>query len=119
LDNEWRKKLFRQIDSIHDLESWQEGDIPLRRSSFESFLKVICRIKPNRKPGLGLSSQGFLIAMWAKDSDRLTIDFLAKGRVRWVITQTINGIVEHIAGDTDITRLEENLDKYNSKKWFS
>src|SRR4051794_30233514 len=55
LDGEWRRKLFGQLDSLHDPKEWESGDEPVGQSSFATFLKVILSIRPERRPGLGLS----------------------------------------------------------------
>lgn len=119
MTKEWRDKLFRQIDSLHDLDEWDADDKPVERSSFESFLKAIIYIKPQRHPGLGLSYEGHLIAAWTAGKDRLTIEFLAKDRVRWVITRDLGGEVERAAGQTVVSRLYDCLTAYNPTHWFS
>jgi hypothetical protein len=53
LDREWRAKLFRQLDSLHDPAEWEAGDIPVQKASFATFLKAICDIRPARRPGPG------------------------------------------------------------------
>lgn len=119
MTKEWRDKLFRQIDSLHDLDEWDADDKPVERSSFESFLKAIIYIKPQRHPGLGLSYEGHLIAAWTAGKDRLTIEFLAKDRVRWVITRDLGGEIERAAGQTVVSRLYDCLTAYNPTHWFS
>jgi hypothetical protein len=119
MTKEWRDKLFRQIDSLHDLDEWDADDKPVERSSFESFLKTIIFIKPQRHPGLGLSYEGHLIAAWTAGKDRLTIEFLAKDRVRWVVTRDLGGEIERAAGQTVVSRLYDCLTAYNPTHWFS
>src|SRR5271169_5166963 len=41
LDGEWRRKLFGQLDSLHDPEEWESGDEPVNQSSFATFFKAI------------------------------------------------------------------------------
>src|SRR5271167_4758526 len=41
LDGEWRTKLFRQLDSLHDPAEWEEGDQPIQQASFATFLKAM------------------------------------------------------------------------------
>lgn len=119
LESEWRQKLFRQLDSLHDPEEWESGDLPLQQSSFATFLKAICQIKPKRRPGLGLSGGGHLIAAWITKRDRLTIEFLPSDGVRWVLSQHHADEVERFAGQTKVARLLESLAPYQPEFWFS
>lgn len=118
LEREWRDKLFKQLDSLHDLQEWDEDDEPIRQASFATFLKAIVQIKPKRRPGLGLSHTGNLIAAWT-EADRLTIEFLANDRVRWVVGRRRDDEPEHIAGQTRVDRLAEALAPYNPAIWFA
>jgi|SRR5712692_2285486 len=119
LEREWRDKLFRQLDSLHDPKEWEPDDEPIQQASFATFLKAIIQIKPKRRPGLGLSHAGYLIAAWTDKFDRLTIEFLPNDRVRWVIGRPRDDEPEHIAGQTRVSRLAETLAPYNPEIWFS
>jgi hypothetical protein len=120
LDNAWREKLFRQIDSLHDVDEWDPEDAPIRQSSFNTFLKAIVQIKPERLPGLGLSHRGLLIAAWTTGRNRLTIEFLEGGRVRWVISRRRdNDEPEQYAGHTSVNHLLEGLQPHHPEEWFS
>jgi hypothetical protein len=118
MDGQWRAKLFHQLDSLHDTEEWEEGDVPVQQTSFATFLKAMLSLNPERRPGLGLSSAGNLIAAWTTGGDRLTIEFLPQERVRWVMSrQSDDGPVRY-AGDIPVTRLQEGLLKHHSEHWF-
>lgn len=119
LEREWRDKLFRQLDSLHDPEEWEQDDEPIQQASFATFLKAIIQIRPKHRPGLGLSHVGHLIAAWTNKSNRLTIEFLPSDRVRWVIGRLGDDEPEHIAGQTRVSRLSETLAPYGPEIWFS
>jgi hypothetical protein len=119
MDKEWRDKLFYQLDALHDPAEWEGDDQPIRKSSFETFLKAMLSISPERRPGLGLSHAGHLIAAWTTDEDRLTIEFLPNDRVRWVLSRHSNGEIERYAGDTGVSSLAAGLSKYHTERWFS
>jgi hypothetical protein len=118
LDQNWRTKLFNQIDTLHDPAEWEAGDQPLRETSFSTFLKAMLNIKPERRPGLGLSSGGNLIAAWTAGFDRLTIEFLPGDRVRWVLSRQTEGDMERFAGETGVVRLFDGLKSFNPDHWF-
>lgn len=118
MDGEWRGKLFHQLDSLHDPEEWEEGDQPVQQSSFATFLKAMLSIKPKRRPGLGLSHAGHLIAAWTTGDDRLTIEFLPNDHVRWVLSRRYDHDTERFAGDTGVARLAEGLASYHPEHWF-
>jgi hypothetical protein len=120
LDGEWRRRLFEQLDSLHDPEEWEAGDDePVGQSSFATFLKAILSIRPERRPGLGLSHTGNVIAAWTTGQDRLTIEFLPNDRVRWVLGLYHDGEPDRFAGQTPVTRLAEGLAPYRPEHWFS
>ena len=118
LDSQWRSKLFNQIDLLHDVDEWEQGDEPLQRESFATFLKAICDLKPKKRPGLGLTSSGQLIAAWTAGSSRLTIEFLGNNRVKWVISRMIDDEIEHYVGDTTVNRLAAGLEPHHTEEWF-
>lgn len=118
LDRDRRNKLFSQIDSLHDIAEWDEEDMPIKDSSFETFLKAILLISPKQHPGLGLSHKGNLIATWGNNQDRLITEFLPKGLVHFVLSRTIDGEIERATGETNILRLYECLVPYQPDHWF-
>jgi len=118
LDRQWRDRLFSQVDSLHDPAEWEPKDEPIQQASFATFLKAIVQIKPNRRPGLGLSNSGHLVAAWSSGKDRLTIEFLADDRVRWVLTRYRDGEAEHFAGQTSVSRLVDGLAPFSPAAWF-
>lgn len=119
LDKDRRNKIFRQIDSLHDINEWDEEDKPIKDSSFETFLKAILLISPQRHPGLGLSNEGNLIASWGDNKDRLVAEFLPKDHVRFVLSRIIDGETERASGQTTVDRLYECLTPYRPNHWFA
>lgn len=114
----WRDKLFRQIDSLHDLEEWDEDDNPINKESFVSFIKEMILIKPELHPGLGLSYKGYLIAAWTRGNDRLTIEFLPNERAKWLVSKCVDGEIERATGVTSLSRLPECIAPYKPGTWF-
>jgi hypothetical protein len=120
LDSEWRAKLFRQLDSLHDIAEWEPGDEPIQKGSFATFLRAMLSINPKRRPGLGLSQAGNLVAAWTTNDDQLTIEFLTHDRVRWVLSRRLDAdTLERFAGETRADLLSARLSEYNPDHWFS
>jgi hypothetical protein len=119
LERDWRDRLFTQLDDLLNVEEWHEGDEPLLDASFTTFLRLILYQKPERRPGLGLSRQGHLIAAWTECSDRLTLECLPGDAIRWVLSCTVHGERERAAGETSVARLPEVLAPYGPERWFA
>jgi hypothetical protein len=120
LERESRDRLFRQLDSLHETDQWEQGDEPINKSSFQTFLKAILTIKPERRPGLGLSHTGNLIAAWTTTRDRLTIEFLPNDRVSWVLARYDDTEEPaRFAGQTSVSQLVEGLAPHRPEHWFS
>lgn len=118
LDNEWRKRFFRQLDNLMDIDNWEEDDAPVEIASFITLLRMLTLIKPTRRPGLGSTSGGNIIAAWTIEMDRLTIECLAEDRVRWVLSRIADGVRESGAGDVPLIRLPAVLSPYDPDCWF-
>jgi hypothetical protein len=121
LARDFRNRLFQQLDSLHDTGDWEDDDEPINHSSFQTFLKTILAIKPERRPGLSLSHTGNLIAAWTTVRDRLTIEFLPNDRVSWVLARYRDNSDEpaRFAGRTSVSELIEGLAPHRPEHWFS
>jgi hypothetical protein len=112
MHTDWRKRLYRQLDSLLDTEEWMEGDAPLSKESFETFLRLMLLMKPKVRPGLGLTPSGQLIATWQAGESRLTVECHPNDLIRWVISHPIRDQRESGAGETTIDRLPDVLAPY-------
>ena len=119
LKQEWREKLFRQIDLLHEIDEWETDDKPINPLAFKSFIRWALQGKADRCPNFGLSNDGNLLASWLTDKDRLTIEFLPHNRAKWIVSIYILGVPERSAGQSDINRLFAILGPYGSDRWFS
>lgn len=120
LDPDLRDRLFRQLDSLHDPEEWEDGSRPLGQASFATFLKAILTIDPERRPSLGVSHAGYLVATWTTGADRLTIEFLPNDHVRWVLSRHYAADdTARFVGDSRVTRLVDGLAPHHPEHWFS
>jgi hypothetical protein len=112
------RRLLNQLDGddmvmVTRLDCWRDP-------SRETFLKAILTIKAERRPGLGLSPTGNLIAAWTTARDRLTIEFLPNDRVRWVLARYRDtDEPARFAGQTDVSELVDGLAPHPPEHWFS
>lgn len=117
-DGDWRDRLFHQLDTLLEADAWHSDDQPFGAESYLTFLRILLLIRPLRRPGLGVSNAGNLIAAWTRGDDRLTIECLPQDKARWVVACTIDGDRELAAGDTAVARLPETLAPYRPERWF-
>ena len=119
LNDNWRSGLFTQLDKLLDHEEWDEEDKIPTNSSFQTFLRTLLEIGPVRRPGLGASHRGNLIAAWTTGcGNRLTIECLNNDSLRWVVVVQDDGDRESAAGETTVKRIESVLAPYSPEQWF-
>jgi hypothetical protein len=118
LDSEWRSRFFSQLDSLMDFENWEKDDLPITKASFSTFLRMILLIRPARRPGIGSTSEGNIIAAWTVDKDQLTIECLPDDNLRWVLSRYLNGKRESAAGQVALSRIVAVIAPYDPERWF-
>ncbi len=119
LDPEDRNRFFRQLDLLHDPDQWFESNAPVRLKSFQGFIDFILQHEQKLKPSLGLGPNGNLHAIWERDDKRLTIEFLDRAHVNWIVSSSFDGEVERAAGTTRLNRLKDVLSPYGPEKLFA
>jgi hypothetical protein len=113
-----RSRLFKQLDSLLDAESWDSADVVTTEASFTTLLRMVLFLQ-GRRPALGVTGAGNFIATWTEGNDRLTIECQPKDHVRWVLVHNLDGQRESAAGETTVRRLPEVLRPYDPPKhWF-
>lgn len=118
LKSDWRHRLFKQLDSLHDEDEWVEGEQPVELESFRTFLRTILELRPNVRPGLGMSKDGHVVAAWTRANDRLTLEFLPSDKIKWVLSLRTEEGVERAAGDSTASRIASVLAPYMPNRWF-
>jgi hypothetical protein len=117
----WRDRLFYQLDNLLDPSEWDPKDKPLHAKSFETFLKAICDINPAKRPGLGLSYSGNLIAAW-RDSvnrdDRISMEFMPDGKVKLIGSRFIHEEPVSFSALTPVTALKQTLSDMSCSTWL-
>jgi hypothetical protein len=113
-----RDKLFKQLDSLFDIESWDSSDAIASEASFVTLLRMVLFLG-GRRPALGLTSTGYFIASWTEGNDRLTIECKPNDQVRLVFSHLVEDQRETIASETNSVRLPIILAPYESpNRWF-
>ena len=119
LDRDWRKRFFAQLDTLLDVEEWDPQDKPVTLRSFSTLLRMLILLKPKRRPGLGATFDGNMVAAWTVGKDRLTIECLPDDEVRWVVLHYLDDERETAAGQTGLLRLLDVLQPYNPDHWLA
>lgn len=115
-----REKLFIQIDLIHDLDDWEEGDDPIQLQSFNTFLRWFFLNEPSQLPNFGLSAGGNFIASWlVNNKDTLILEFLSSDRIKWFVTKYYDEEADHSSGSTKLSRIVDVLTPYHTDDWFT
>ena len=118
LEPSWRADLMAALDRLFDVDDW-DADFSLpEASSFATFLRLILHLHPTKRPGLGLSARGHILASWSKDRDRIVIECLANDELRWVLSQSVAGSRESAAGKNRIHRLIDLIEGYQPDRFF-
>ena len=80
---------------------------------------MLTLLRPQKRPGLGATDDGHLIAAWTTGEDRLTIECLPNDFVRWHLSVTIEGERERAAVQTPLLRLRQVLSPFDPERWFN
>lgn len=118
-----RRRIFAQLEQLHDTEQWETGDQPAHPASFQTFLRVmllLMKAVPSfRWPSLGLSFKGHLVASWGTQTNHLALEFLPGDRVQWSVS--IPGRDERgisTVGESAALDLLGCLRPYTPEHWF-
>lgn len=118
-DTAWRKELIEKLDRFHDPEEWEDDQQMPSEGSFATFLRTIIYLHPTKRPGLGLSVHGHFLASWRRGTDRIVIEFLPNDELKWVLSQTVDGLRESGAGMNQIHRLPDLIAGYEPDRFFN
>ena len=118
LDDAWRRKLNSQIDSLLALDEWDEADMPPTANSIRTFVRTLLTLGARRRPGMGATSNGNLIATWTVGENRLTVECQKDDEIRYSLVRN-TGHIDRVAGVTHLTRLIEVLAPFHPEIWFN
>ena len=116
---DWQHKLFRQLDAVLDAEEWDSADRPLTPSSFATFLHILISLRGKRRPGIGISSTGDIVAMWTVGDNRLTFQCHAEDWVTWIVSYVSDDDTHTAAGRTTLPHLFAAIGAFNPEQWFT
>lgn len=118
LDRETRDRIFRQLDILHDAEEWFDEDRPVALPSFKSMIRAIVYHDINCRPALSIMPNGNMLALWQDGTDKLTVEFLADNRTRWLVQSHFPSGPERASGTAPLERLRKVLAPYGAARWF-
>jgi hypothetical protein len=88
LSPDWRAKIYRQVDSLLDVEDWQASDGLPDVASMKTFLRFVIYAGVTTVPSLGVAPNGNVLTAWRADTRRLTIEFQPNDRCRIAISHS-------------------------------
>jgi len=119
LDHDWRIRFFRQLDNLMDIDNWEKDDLPVLNPHSALCCVMLLFIRPKRRPGIGVTNDGNIIAAWTAGKNRLTIECRAADQVRWVVVIYDGEERESAAGEACLSRLMDVLAPYKPQRWFA
>lgn len=114
-----RNSLYKQLDLLHDVNSWCEEDALMSQESFDTFLRAILSIKPDKYPRLALTSSGRLVAGWHDGLNTLSIEFFPHDKVRWILARASDDEIDLSSSESSVKRIKEQLEPYHPEVWFN
>jgi hypothetical protein len=118
LEGAWRAGLFRQLDDLLDEDNWDIADVLPTRAAFLTFLRMIILLGRPRRPSLGVTDDGNIVASWTRQLNRLTIECQPKDDLRWVLVRYQDAEPETGAGTCKVEKLGSRLAPYDPGIWF-
>lgn len=113
------EQLVAQINELLDGDDWDDDDQPVTAESYRTFLRTILLLKPTNLPMLGVEHRGHILAAWVnEENDRLTFECLPHDVIRWILSCTVDGDRESVAGEAVANRLPSVLAAYDPQRWF-
>ncbi len=73
---DWRTVIFSQLDTLLDLNNWQDDSAFIQKSTFITFLRFIVFAAPIRLPSLGVGVTGHILAAWNNGDQHIAVEFL-------------------------------------------
>lgn len=112
--------LRRQFSTMLSAEAWEDLDELPSVEALETFLRVLLSTGAKSRPGLGTNGRGSVTAFWRRGENRLTVDCLPTGSVRWVLSRLNDkGELERAAAECQPDRLIEVLSAFKPEVWFA
>jgi hypothetical protein len=118
LPTTWREGFFAQLDYLLDFENWESGDELPKLASFQTLMRTLLYNEVAKRPGLGLSPDGNVIAAWTNNRDRLTIECSANDRLRFSLIRYEDNERQSAAGDIGARFLKTYLSPFRPEVWF-
>jgi hypothetical protein len=101
-----RAKIFKDLDDLLNVDDWHEDDLLPRLLSFRDFLKWTIYSKRFNWLSLGFSDEGNVLVAWKSGKGMLTASYDGAGRVWWTAAITLDGELNHVAGDSTLEYFE-------------
>lgn len=84
---ELRNDLFAQIDTLLDLDAFEEDDCLISTNSFSTFLMFVSTLSNVRRPSLTVGHDGQVFCTWINQEGRIDIEFFAGKKFRIYVSR--------------------------------
>lgn len=105
-------QMLKQIDVLLDYDEWMDGDKLPSENSFRALLRGIVHLKPQKRPALGLTSGGNMLAMWSNETSKVSLEFIPGDLITWTATRRVSGPADQMASRTATVRLPAALEGF-------
>lgn len=107
ISQEWREKLCLQYGSLVDPEEWDSRDVVPTKESIVTFLRALVFLEPCRRPGMGATSAGNLVATWKQGEWGISLECRSNDVVKWTIitSPALPGVGTGIARTVDLPKI--------------
>jgi len=118
MNSERRAGLFKGLEGLLDPDEWVFTDKMPSVASFKTLMRMIIHNHVARRPSLGATTDGKIIASWRSGEDRLVVEAFASDEVRWVLSRHVDGQRVSAAGTSPVAFLRTALLPYAPEAWF-
>ncbi len=117
LDTVERTRLFKRLDRLVSPKTWHEEDELPNEASVRTFLRWLLLTRWQEWIALGFSHSGNLLLAWRVNQDEVTAEFIPADKIRWTISNAVEGRTSVAAGSLDIRDFPTRIRSLLGQNW--
>jgi hypothetical protein len=119
LAKEERDDIFKQIDSLLDIEAWVDDSNFVLVGSMKTFLRFAIAAGKIKRPSLNVTNNRNLLATWfAKDGGQASVEFYESDSVVMLVSRRIDGVPHSLAYKGKLHSLDNALKALGADSWY-